>query len=97
MIEKAEPIVDAVLGDGVHRDVANLGQSFGVAGESLDRLGVVDGVPSNGLFRIGPSVFFLAMLYERLRDRGNVVSLQQGSTCEAFHLHGFLLRRLETA
>jgi hypothetical protein len=47
MVEELEPLVDAIVGERMHGNVADLRQPFGAASEPLGRLGIVPGVVPN--------------------------------------------------
>jgi len=91
MVEEPEPVVDAIPGHRMHRDVADLRLAVRASGEPLGRIGVIAGVRPNRVLGIRPGVVLLSVDYESVDDGVGVVSLDQRVTSEAFDLHRLLL------
>ena len=90
VVEEPEPVVDAVLGHRLHRDGADLRESFCRPGDSLGRLAVVPGVVPDRLLGVRPTCGSFARGPRKRRRRRRRRPPRSHVTPEAFDLHGFL-------
>src|SRR5215470_5388021 len=87
VVEEPEPVIDALLGDRVHRYGADLREPFGGTGEALGRLTVVPSVVPDCLLRVRPGVAAAPVGHECVGDGVDIAGLDTRVTPEAFDVH----------